>query len=240
VTPAGVRTRFPLPAGAGPKDIAAGTDGALWFTESGANAIGRITTDGQVTHHPIPTPASVPWGIVAGPDGAVWFTENATGKIGRLVPDAPGGGGPGPGPPAPDVVAPAFTEPLRANPSRFRAPGGAAGSGRRTPVGTTLRWALSEAAQVRIAIQARRTGRRVGGRCRAPTRRNRSRPACRRWVTLGRLTHQGTLGRNSRPFRGRIRRKPLRSGRYRAVARATDPAGNRSQPSRARFTVVRG
>ena len=36
--------------------IAAGPDGALWFTESNGNKIGRITTAGVVTEYPIPTP----------------------------------------------------------------------------------------------------------------------------------------------------------------------------------------
>ena len=38
-------TEFPLPTGSGaPLAITAGPDGALWFTESEANKIGRITT----------------------------------------------------------------------------------------------------------------------------------------------------------------------------------------------------
>jgi virginiamycin B lyase len=237
LTPAGVRTRFQLPAGSGPKDIIAGPDGALWFTESGANAIGRITTAGEITHNPVPTPASVPWGIAAAPDGAFWFTENASGKIGRLVPDPPAD--PGPGEPPADGVAPAFLEPLRATPRRFPAPTrGRSAQGRPRP-GTTLTWALSEPARVTIAIQARKAGRRVGGRCRRPDRRNRSRPACRRWVKVGRLTHEASMGQNSRRFSGRLRGKALRPGRYRAVASAVDGAGNRSGPSRASFTVVR-
>ena len=32
-----------------PTGITAGPDGALWFTEAGANQIGRITTSGAVT-----------------------------------------------------------------------------------------------------------------------------------------------------------------------------------------------
>ena len=33
-----------------------GSDGALWFTESRGNAIGRLGVDGKVTEYPIPTP----------------------------------------------------------------------------------------------------------------------------------------------------------------------------------------
>jgi hypothetical protein len=66
--------------------IAAGPDGALWFTERSdfGNRIGRITTSGNVTQYPVPTPVSNPSGIVAGPDGAMWFTEHGGNKIGRI------------------------------------------------------------------------------------------------------------------------------------------------------------
>ncbi|HYR45435.1 MAG TPA: hypothetical protein VER78_00425, partial [Thermoanaerobaculia bacterium] len=68
-------------------DIAAGSDGALWFTDEIDNKIGRITTAGAVAEFTIPTAASNPIGIAAGPDGALWFTEfgaNAH-KIGRIT-----------------------------------------------------------------------------------------------------------------------------------------------------------
>ena len=66
---------FPTPD-SGPDGIAAGPDGALWFTESyAANKIGRITTAGTVTEFPIPTAAQPSRRIAAGPDGALWFTE---------------------------------------------------------------------------------------------------------------------------------------------------------------------
>ena len=57
-----------------PIAIAAGPDGALWFTNHGNNSIGRITTAGAVTTYTDPS-ISLPWGIAAGPDGALWFTE---------------------------------------------------------------------------------------------------------------------------------------------------------------------
>jgi hypothetical protein len=59
----------------------------MWFTESAANKIGRITTDGIITEFPIPTAASGPGpeGITTGPDGNVWFTELGARKIGRIT-----------------------------------------------------------------------------------------------------------------------------------------------------------
>ena len=38
-------TEFPLPTRGAPRAITAGPDGALWFTELGANKIGRIVLD---------------------------------------------------------------------------------------------------------------------------------------------------------------------------------------------------
>ena len=72
----GVITEFALSNSAStPAGIVTGPDGALWFTESTANKIGRITTSGSYTAGAIPTAASQPQDIALGPDGALWFTE---------------------------------------------------------------------------------------------------------------------------------------------------------------------
>src|SRR5438132_88189 len=64
-----------LAAGVKPYTIAAGPDGALWFTDPTPNKIGRITTSGHVTLFPVPTAAANAYFIAAGPDGNLWFTE---------------------------------------------------------------------------------------------------------------------------------------------------------------------
>ena len=69
-----------------PRDITAGLDGNLWFTEGKGNNIGRITTAGAITEFSIPTSNSGPQGIAIGPDGNLWFTENNGNKIGRITP----------------------------------------------------------------------------------------------------------------------------------------------------------
>ena len=80
-------SEFSVPtANAGPSAIAAGHDGNLWFTESTANQIGRITPKGKVTEFPLPTPNSGPAVITAGPDGNLWFTESSANRIGRITP----------------------------------------------------------------------------------------------------------------------------------------------------------
>ncbi|HXO18009.1 MAG TPA: hypothetical protein VN909_07550, partial [Candidatus Dormibacteraeota bacterium] len=68
-----------------PSGIAVGPDGALWFAE-GIGAIGRVTTDGQVSEIRVPHPA---YAITNGFDNALWFTMNeGTGNwIGRVTAD---------------------------------------------------------------------------------------------------------------------------------------------------------
>lgn len=78
-------SEFPLPTGASlPQDITLGPDGNLWFTERGADQIGRITPDGVVSEFPVPGSGSEPVGIVAGPDGNLWFTQYGGNQIGRI------------------------------------------------------------------------------------------------------------------------------------------------------------
>ena len=85
ITTAGVVTNeFAVPTANGqPFGIAAGPDGALWFTEQRGNKIGRITTAGSFSEFATPNINSSPNGIAAGPDGALWFTEQGGNKIGR-------------------------------------------------------------------------------------------------------------------------------------------------------------
>jgi virginiamycin B lyase len=86
MTTAGVVTNeYPTTtSGSSPVAIVSGPDGALWFVESDAGNVGRITTGGTMTEYPIPTAESVPTAIAVGPDGALWFTECMGNKIGRL------------------------------------------------------------------------------------------------------------------------------------------------------------
>jgi streptogramin lyase len=63
----------------------AGPDGALWFTNSAGNSIGRITTGGTVSNY-TGTGISDPYYITTGPDGALWFTNFTNNSIGRITP----------------------------------------------------------------------------------------------------------------------------------------------------------
>lgn len=88
ITKTGVLTEYALPAETSPRNITAGPDGNLWFTEgykTNGN-IGKSTTAGVVTKYSLPK--EVPWDIAPGPDGNVWFTipSSPTAKIGKMTP----------------------------------------------------------------------------------------------------------------------------------------------------------
>jgi streptogramin lyase len=81
-------TEYPLPtASSNPTAITKGSDGNLWFIETAANKLGRITTVGTITEFAIPTPNSGLAGITSGPDGNIWFTESTGNKIGKITAD---------------------------------------------------------------------------------------------------------------------------------------------------------
>ena len=70
-----------------------------------------------------------------------------------------------------------------------------------------------------------------------PTARRARAKHCTRRRTVGTLSRTATAGANSTRFSGRIGKRALRPGSYRAVIRATDAAGNRSTPETARFRL---
>ena len=83
----GLVTEFVLPDEASPIGITAGPGGALWFTESGLNRIGRLTTAGVLSHFDLPGGSDGgPSGIAAGADGNLWYTDLGLNAIGRLTP----------------------------------------------------------------------------------------------------------------------------------------------------------
>ncbi len=72
---------------AGLNHIVAGSDGNLWFVETAANKIGKITTSGVITQYPVPTASSNLGSILTlGPDGNIWFCEYGANKVGKITP----------------------------------------------------------------------------------------------------------------------------------------------------------
>lgn len=144
-----------------------------------------------------------------------------------------------------DVVAPEFLS-ARLRRTRFAVdPKGprerltAARARERSPRGTTFIYRLSEAARVLFRIERAANGRRVEGGCRKPTRANRRRRSCIRFVHAGTFAHESVTGGNTKAFSGKLGRRSLDSGRYHAVLTAVDQAGNVSKRRSLTFTVVR-
>jgi virginiamycin B lyase len=76
---------YPLPVEGNFIGVAIGPDGAPWFVDAESSAIGRISSDGNITYY---GPASSdPTEIVAGNDGDLWFSEPNGNRIGRLSSD---------------------------------------------------------------------------------------------------------------------------------------------------------
>jgi hypothetical protein len=180
-------------------------------------------------------------GVAAGTavDQAAVFTEAGTHTVALVVTDPlgrqasaqktvavaarPGGG---PSPAVADTVAPLISS-LSARPTRVR-------RGR----AMQFRFHLSETAAVKLKIQRALPGRRQGGACRAPSARNRTGRRCTRFVRLTTLSATGKQGANTVPFSGRVKRRKLATGRYRALVTAVDAAGNRSIARAVSFKVV--
>ena len=104
--------------------------------------------------------------------------------------------------------------------------------------GTVFSFQLDKAASVKIAITHPTRGRRVGHRCVAAAPRLRGKPSCRRTVTVSALTRTARAGRNRVSFSGRLKRRALAPGRYRAIFTATDSAGS-SAAKALQFRIVR-
>ena len=107
------------------------------------------------------------------------------------------------------------------------------------PRGTTIRYGLSEAAKVTIAIARKVAGRRRGRRCVAPGPKLRRAKRCTRYRGEGRLVRASGPGAVSIAFSGRVGRRALAVGRHRMTLSATDGAGNASKRSTLSFRIVR-
>ena len=84
--------------------------------------------------------------------------------------------------------------------------------------------------------RARRT--RAGAKCVRSTPAPEQCQALQRYRTIGALARNGDSGANTTKFAGRLGKRALRPGRYRAIITATDDAGNRSAPRTARFRIA--
>jgi virginiamycin B lyase len=67
-------TQIPLPT-RGPAALTVGPDGNMWYANSVADLIGRVSPSGTITEFPITTGSFAPQNLSIGPDGNLWFTE---------------------------------------------------------------------------------------------------------------------------------------------------------------------
>jgi streptogramin lyase len=104
--------------------------------------------------------------------------------------------------------------------------------------GTTFVYGLSETARVLFTIEQRVAGRMVGTKCRKPSRSNRARPKCTRLARIGRFAHASPTGETRKKFSGKIGKRVLKPGSYRAGLTATDVAGNASPAKFLSFRVL--
>ena len=149
---------------------------------------GGVATDDRPVGLTVPSLTSI------GEDGQhhVYVTAQPTsgdGSAARLTSSSGGApstcGAPPPQPaPSPDKVPPRALSLGFVN-STIRAAGkGGSIARRKPPVGTRVRYRLSEAARARFTIERRSKGRKKGRKCVAPTKKNRKAPSCTRYRLL--------------------------------------------------------
>jgi virginiamycin B lyase len=61
-------------------------DGSVWFADSFANSITRLS-NGQLTPHPAREPNAAPFGVAVDARGTVWATLQTANKLARIDPD---------------------------------------------------------------------------------------------------------------------------------------------------------
>ena len=104
--------------------------------------------------------------------------------------------------------------------------------------GTDVRFKLSAGAPVRFTVERRGAGRKVGGKCRATTKKNRHAKKCTRYVSMkGSFVRNGVSGANHFHWKGRLKGKALKPGGYRLTGAVG--SGLTKRLRRSGFTIKR-
>jgi hypothetical protein len=127
----------------------------------------------------------------------------------------------------PPAAAPKLTQ-LSLSPASFAAARTGASTRSTAPrgLGARVRYQVDRDASVRFAVQrvttGRRTGRGASARCVKATTRNRSRPRCTRYVSVGSFSATARAATvTTFTFTGRVGGRALKPGSYRLTATAT-------------------
>lgn len=75
---------LPTHINGGPKYLANGPDGNIWFTADDKKVC-KITIDGVITEYLLSSDRAFPQFITKGSDNALWFTEQGENKVGRIT-----------------------------------------------------------------------------------------------------------------------------------------------------------
>ena len=98
---------------------------------------------------------------------------------------------------------------------------------------------ISEKSSIRVVISQSTTGHLVSKKCKPTTRTNRKRKRCKYDKTLTTLRRTGVAAGNvSIAFSGKIGKRKLKVGTYKATFIVTDPSGNATSKSLI-FKIVR-
>jgi Domain of unknown function (DUF4394)/Calx-beta domain len=111
----------------------------------------------------------------------------------------------------------------------------------KTKVGTRFKFTLADVESAAAELQIKRLlpGRKVSGKCRKVSRTNRGRRHCTRKKTVGTLRRTAGKGSNSISFTGRIGKKALKPGRYKARLTATGSSDKESKAVTTGFRIVK-
>jgi uncharacterized delta-60 repeat protein len=125
---------------------------------------------------------------------------------------------------------------LKIRPAKFA--GAKRGGSIARNAGAVVSYRDSQAATTTFTVARAQPGRKSGGRCVKPTKRNARAKRCTRFVRVrGSFRHADTAGANSLRFTGRVSKKALRPGSYRLSA-TPRLGGKTGKTAAARFRIV--
>lgn len=110
---------------------------------------------------------------------------------------------------------------LKFSPTRFAV-------GKRPRAGSSIKFSLSKASRVKFTVKLKRAGRKIHGRCVAPTRKNKSMKRCTYYTTSWSFSKTFAAGARKLSFSGKFKRgkktRSLRPGSYLVTASPTSSA----------------